>query len=46
MSNLFFSDGRKFVSITVYKRKLIIIEAHEGKIWANNNSDGKGATFA
>jgi two-component system, OmpR family, sensor histidine kinase VicK len=23
-----------------------IIEAHGGKIWARNNSNGKGATFA
>ena len=23
-----------------------IIEAHEGKIWAENNSDGIGATFS
>jgi two-component system, OmpR family, sensor histidine kinase VicK len=23
-----------------------IIEAHGGKIWAENNQDGKGATFA
>jgi signal transduction histidine kinase len=23
-----------------------IIEAHGGKIWTENNSDGKGATFA
>jgi signal transduction histidine kinase len=23
-----------------------IIEAHGGKIWAENNSNGKGATFA
>jgi len=23
-----------------------IIDAHEGKIWAHNNSDGKGATFS
>jgi signal transduction histidine kinase len=23
-----------------------IIEAHDGKIWAENNTDGKGATFA
>jgi two-component system sensor histidine kinase VicK len=23
-----------------------IIEAHGGKIWAENNSDGKGATFS
>jgi signal transduction histidine kinase len=22
-----------------------IVEAHDGKIWAENNSDGKGATF-
>ena len=22
-----------------------IIEAHEGRIWADNNADGKGATF-
>ena len=22
-----------------------IVEAHGGKIWAQNNSDGKGATF-
>jgi len=23
-----------------------IVEAHGGKIWAENNKDGKGATFA
>jgi signal transduction histidine kinase len=23
-----------------------IVEAHHGKIWAENNSDGKGATFS
>ena len=23
-----------------------IVEAHGGKIWAQNNSDGKGATFS
>jgi signal transduction histidine kinase len=23
-----------------------IVEAHGGKIWAENNNDGKGATFA
>jgi signal transduction histidine kinase len=23
-----------------------IIEVHGGKIWAENNSDGKGATFS
>jgi signal transduction histidine kinase len=23
-----------------------IVEAHDGKVWAENNSDGKGATFA
>jgi len=23
-----------------------IVEAHGGKIWAENNTDGKGATFA
>jgi signal transduction histidine kinase len=24
----------------------VIVEAHAGRIWAENNSDGKGATFA
>jgi signal transduction histidine kinase len=23
-----------------------IVEAHRGKMWAQNNADGKGATFA
>ena len=23
----------------------VIVEAHDGRIWAENNSDGKGATF-
>jgi signal transduction histidine kinase len=23
-----------------------IVEAHGGKIWADNNTDGKGATFS
>ena len=23
-----------------------IVEAHNGKIWAENNADGKGATFS
>jgi two-component system, OmpR family, sensor histidine kinase VicK len=23
-----------------------IVEAHGGKMWAENNSDGKGATFS
>ncbi len=23
-----------------------IVEAHKGKIWAENNKDGKGATFS
>jgi signal transduction histidine kinase len=23
-----------------------IVEAHGGKMWAENNADGKGATFA
>jgi signal transduction histidine kinase len=23
-----------------------IVEAHDGKIWAENNADGKGATFS
>jgi signal transduction histidine kinase len=23
-----------------------IVESHGGKIWAQNNTDGKGATFA
>jgi two-component system sensor histidine kinase VicK len=23
-----------------------IIEAHDGRVWAENNSDGKGATFS
>jgi signal transduction histidine kinase len=22
-----------------------IVEAHDGRIWAENNADGKGATF-
>ena len=37
-----FKDGiglRLFVSNA-------IVQAHGGKIWAENNSDGKGATFA
>jgi signal transduction histidine kinase len=27
-------------------RLAIIIEAHGGKIWAENNSDGGGSTFS
>jgi signal transduction histidine kinase len=37
----FSNDG---IGIELFVSKAII-EAHGGKIWAENNSDGKGATF-
>ena len=30
-------------SVSISKK---IVEAHGGRIWAENNPDGKGATFA
>ena len=41
----FETKSKKGIGLGLYiSRK--IIEAHDGRIWAENNSDGKGATFA
>jgi signal transduction histidine kinase len=41
----FETKSKKRIGLGLYiSRK--IIEAHDGRIWAENNSDGKGATFA
>jgi two-component system, OmpR family, sensor histidine kinase VicK len=40
----FVSKSEKGIGLGLYISKSII-EAHGGKMWAKNNSDGKGATF-
>jgi signal transduction histidine kinase len=41
----FVSKSHKGTGLGLFISKSII-EAHGGKIWAENNSDGKGATFS
>lgn len=41
----FITKSDKGTGLGLYISKSII-EAHGGKMWANNNSDGKGATFS
>ena len=41
----FATASEKGTGLGLYISKKII-EAHEGKIWAENNKDGRGATFA
>ncbi len=41
----FVTNSRKGTGLGLYICKGII-EAHGGKMWAENNSDGKGATFS
>lgn len=43
--NKFISKSEQGTGLGLYLAKNII-EAHGGKIWAQNNKDGKGATFA
>jgi signal transduction histidine kinase len=42
-SALDYGDGGTGLGLYISKS---IIEAHNGRIWAENNSDGKGATFS
>lgn len=41
----FASKSEKGTGLGLFISKSIV-EAHGGKIWAENNKDGKGATFA